>query len=207
MIDHIVYINLESRTDRKQQVEKELSIFPSEKVTRFDAIKQEPGGIGCSMSHAGALKLAIQNNWKNVLIVEDDVQWTDLANGMPLVKKLAKNPFDVICLSGHGVKFNYKTYKLESCHGRTAYLVNNHYFKTLLANFEEGLQKLQQTYTHDYRGDVYWNKLQKKDNWYIIMPQMCIQRPSFSDIENKFVDYTFLIKKPVRKFINGKFIL
>jgi hypothetical protein len=192
-IDKVIYINLDHRTDRKEQVEKELSIFPTEKVLRFEAIKHAKGGIGCSLSHIGALELAIQNNWKNVLIVEDDLQWRNFEKGVKIFESLVVNPFDVILLSGHNVSYNKKTYKLTECCARTAYLVNNHYFQTLLTNFKDGVACLQRHWSNHNRGDRYWNRLQKKDNWFIVMPQMCMQRPSFSDIEKKNVNYNKLV--------------
>ena len=187
-IDRVIYINLAHRMDRREQIEKELSIFPSEKIVRFDAIKHEKGGIGCSMSHIGALELAIQNKWKNVLIVEDDMEWNDFQNGCKILSNLVTRPYDVIMLNGHRVFYNSQTYKLKKCLARTAYLVSNHYFQMLIQNYKEGINNLKRSYIDIHRGDNYWNRLQEKDNWYII-PYMCKQRPSFSDIEQCVVDY------------------
>ena len=89
-IEKVVYINLEHRTDRKELIEKELSIFHSEKVIRFNAIKEDNGHIGSSKSHIEVLKLSIKNDWKNVLIVEDDASWHNLENGYPIFEKLIK---------------------------------------------------------------------------------------------------------------------
>lgn len=190
-IEKVVYINLEHRTDRKEQVEQELlKVFPSEKIVRFNAIKHEKGGIGCSTSHIGALELAMKNNWKNVLIVEDDMEWKDFDKGVQIFNQLIKIQHDVILLSGHEVRCNRNTYKLEYCCARTAYLVENHYYPILLDNFKTGLSMLEKQFIPKYRGDRFWNRIQERDKWYIIMPQVCIQKPSFSDIEQKNVNYT-----------------
>ena len=37
--------------------------------------------------------------------------------------------------------------------------------------------------------DVYWQKLQQKDNWYIINPALMIQRKGYSDISKRETDY------------------
>ena len=71
-IEHAFYINLESRVDRKQHVEEQLSNIGI-CAARFNAIKLTNGAIGCSMSHLKCLELAKQNNWEHVLIVEDDI--------------------------------------------------------------------------------------------------------------------------------------
>lgn len=37
--------------------------------------------------------------------------------------------------------------------------------------------------------DMYWKKLQERDNWYIIYPPMSIQSAGYSDIQKKDVNY------------------
>lgn len=199
-IEKVVYINLEHRTDRKEQIETELQkVFPVDKIVRFNAIKHERGGIGCSMSHIGALELAIKNNWKNVLIVEDDMEWLDIPNRYSIVENLIKLPHDVVMLSGHEVNYHTRTYKLYNCCARTSYLVESHYYSTLLNNFKEGLELLQKEFKSPHRGDRYWNRLQQRDRWYIVMPQICKQRTSISDIEKQAVDYSSNLEYTNRK--------
>ena len=70
-IDHIFYINLEERVDRKNLIEIELNKFDL-KYERFPAIKDEMGIYGCGLSHLSVLKLAKERGYKNVLIFEDD---------------------------------------------------------------------------------------------------------------------------------------
>ena len=75
LISKVVFINLDARTDRKSQAEDELQLFLPDKVIRFSAIQDKPGSVGCSKSHIQILQMAIQENWPNVLIVEDDLQF------------------------------------------------------------------------------------------------------------------------------------
>jgi glycosyl transferase family 25 len=90
-IEHVVYINLDERVDRKTQIQRELlAVFPSSKVTRFSAIKAIHGGVGCSMSHIAVLEMAKQEGWSNVMIVEDDFMWTQREEGAPILEKLLK---------------------------------------------------------------------------------------------------------------------
>lgn len=73
-IERIMYINLNRRTDRREEIEQELnSMGLMEKSIRFEAIDRPGKGIvGCTYSHLGCLKYAREQNWKNVLILEDD---------------------------------------------------------------------------------------------------------------------------------------
>ena len=56
-INHAFYINLESRPDRKQHVEREL-MKVGIKAKRFNAIRLPNGALGCSMSHLRCLETA-----------------------------------------------------------------------------------------------------------------------------------------------------
>jgi glycosyl transferase family 25 len=189
-VEKVVYINLEHRTDRKTQLESELQqYFPLEKIQRFNAIKHNHGGIGCSMSHIAVLELAIENNWNNCLILEDDAVWSNFPTGYPILEKLVNNNFDVITL---GIAYAKHTPEFKLCSGQTAtaYLVNRNYYKTLLENFKESLGHFLKTGNYSaYALDQYWKSLQAKDNWYCVIPSLMIQKPSFSDIERKHTDY------------------
>ena len=71
-IKHALYINLDSRPDRKKHVEGQLSIVGIQ-AERFTAIRLENGALGCSMSHLKCLEIAKANNWPHILIIEDDI--------------------------------------------------------------------------------------------------------------------------------------
>ena len=196
-VDKILYINLEESVDRRINIENELlKVIPSDKIMRFNAIKHEYGHIGCTMSHIQCLEIAIKNNWNNVLILEDDAVFEDYSKGLNLLKNLIVNNFDVISLGSMYVKFDENTYRLTEGQTTTAYLVNNHYFLTLINNFKEGLELLENTKIwKKYCVDQYWKLLQKKDNWYIVFPPLIIQAPGYSFIRKKYVDTTNLFKK------------
>ena len=189
-IDKIVYINLDHRTDRNEHMKHMTHTF-GDKVSRFSAVKTPYGLIGCCISHIMILKDAIEHNYNNILVLEDDAMWNNFEQGYQLLRNLASNPYDVILLGGSFVDYNKDTYKLHSAKTTTGYLVNKHYMRTLLSNFEEGLSYLIKDYSifFDYALDAYWNRLQQKDNWFIVQPPLVYQKPSYSDICNAQVDY------------------
>jgi glycosyl transferase family 25 len=172
-IEKVIYINLEHRNDRKDQIEKQLSIFPSKKVERFNAIYEiNRGHLGCSKSHIEVLKLAIQNNWKNYLVVEDDAEFCNFETGYKVLENLVSNPYDVIVLGGTALSCDTSSYKLYNCCCTTAYMVSNHYYSRLLKNFEEGAFFLDKNYNQSelYAIDQHWHSLQRIDNWYCVFP-------------------------------------
>jgi len=178
-IEKIVYINLEHRTDRKAEIEKELEIIPAEKVLRFNAISDSNRAFGCTKSHIAVIEMAIDKGWSSVLVLEDDASWCNFEREYPILEKLVQQPYDVICLGALGYS-NPKTHRLIQGQTTTAYLVHSHYYPTLLNNFREALQKKRAL-------DQYWKLLQKTDMWYRV--RLMYQRPSFSDICNCNVDY------------------
>ena len=188
-IGRVVYINLDERVDRKQQIQQELAtVFPD--VERFAAIKRSPGFIGCSMSHIAVLERAKAEGWPSVFIVEDDFAWRNKEVGLPVLEQLLKKPYDVIVLTGTYVTADPKTLRLKSCQTATAYVVAAAYYDTLLANYKEGLAGLEATGNYPmYALDQYWKRLQPRDRWFIVQPILGIQRPSFSDIEGRVVNY------------------
>jgi len=193
-IDKVVYINLDHRTDRDEHMKQMTQTF-GDKVSRFSGIKLQHGAIGCTLSHISVLRMAIQNNWNNVLVMEDDAEWNNFAQGYVTLKKLACNPYDVIMLGGSFASYYPETLRLHRALTTTAYLVNKHYMPTLLRNFEEGLSKflLHPSEPELYAIDMYNNCLQQADNWYIVQPALVYQKPTFSDVENRFVDYRSLM--------------
>ena len=209
-IEKVIYINLKDRTDRKKTCEETLNkLFSKDKIIRLDAIKHDKGYIGCALSHLKCLELSIESNWKNVLIVEDDILWTK--DSIDIFIKLIKNPYDVIVLGGTLIYYNPFNYNLYRCNSTTAYIVSNHYFKTLKSFWENNLNNLIKTNNSiKYSLDISWHELQYKDNWKIVYPPIFIQKMGKSDIQKKSYDpekyfyitniFTFL--RQYKRFIN-----
>jgi len=211
-IQHAFYINLLSRPDRKQHVEEQLQIIGL-KAERFNAIKLPNGAIGCSMSHLKCLETAKENNWRHVLIVEDDIKFLD-----PNLFKTQMNTFltkhndwDVVIIGGNNVppyqNIDETCVRVFSCQTTTGYLVNGHYFDTLIENFRTGIRKLLEHPTQHilYAIDKYWFQLQKKDKWYLIIPLTVTQREDYSDIEKRPTNYTRVMTDlDKRAFLNAQ---
>ena len=194
-IDKVVYINLDERTDRKHDMENNiLSAFDTSKVQRFPAVKHERGNIGCTRSHIEVLKLAIREGWKNVLILEDDAQWNKYEEGYAKLYELIQKPYDVILLSPSAAQWDPNTMRLIESETSCGYIVSSRYFVTLLKHYEEGLELLESTGNSNlYVMDEHWKSIQKRDLWYTIIPAMIYQRPGYSDIFYREVDYRYRV--------------
>lgn len=189
-IQHVVYINLDERPDRRTHIEGQLGrAFPPERIQRFPAIKAPKGAVGCSRSHIAVLELAKANGWTNVLIVEDDFTWNNYEKGAPVLEALLEKPFDVIVLCGAYVAC-HPDGRLQSCQTTTAYVATQEYYDTLIANYKEGLALFESTGDYPkYALDQYWKRLQSVGRWYIVRPNMGFQLPGYSNVEEKSVNY------------------
>jgi len=196
-LKHAFYINLTSRPDRKQHVENQMQILGIP-IERFNAIKLPNGALGCSMSHLKCLEIAKAAGWPHLLIVEDDIKFLkpELFKSQ-LSKFLSRHKlWDVVLVGGNNVP-PYQTIddtciKVGSCQTTTGYLVNGHYFDTLIANYREGIKNLIEYPSQHvlYAIDKYWFHLQKRDKWFLIIPLSVTQREDYSDIEKRSTNYS-----------------
>lgn len=208
-IKHVLYINLDHRTDRRTQIEQELTnIGLIDKAIRIKAIQPTSGdgAIGCTLSHISCIKYAIQNNFDHVLILEDDICFGN-KNAITTFQTsfnsfLQTNlKWDVILFAGNNVgnciPIDKCAVKVERCQTTTGYLVKKEYFETLLNNFIMGIQLLIKTpnLRPMYAIDIFWFKLQAAHEWYLIIPQTVHQRAGYSDIEKRVVNYEKVMTK------------
>jgi len=191
-ISHVLYINLDNRTDRKSLLEKELEVFSPGKVTRIPGIKHKTKARGCTTGHLNAVKYAKEHNFPNVLILEDDATWSNIEQGYPVFEKLVKNPYDVIMLGATFVTYDPETNKLNSGNTASSYLINASYYTTIIDKLQSLLDN------PDYDSLPYYEQivdqksyhdLQSTGNWFIVVPSLMIQRPGYSNLQFKKLNY------------------
>lgn len=193
-------INLDERKDRWESCQKEfkkIDFYPE----RFSAIKHENTPEWCRQSHLAILKKAKEEN-KNVLIFEDDVEFSDNAGA---IIERALNELSVLkwwnmfYLGGNILRPFYQITdhlaKLSHCQSTHAYGVNKEFLDTLIHWIEARPMIIDVLYAD---GIIPYN------NCFITVPMVAIQRASYSDIEKRTMDYSvpierynkFLVKKP-----------
>ena len=195
-IKHAFFINLDSRPDRKQHVEGQMSTLGIQ-AERFKAIKLKNGAIGCSMSHIKLLEMAKANNWPHILIVEDDILFTKPAIFVEQLNRFltGHKDFDVVLFAGNNMPpytvVDDSCVRVSKCQTTTGYLVQRHYYDTLIANYKKGIECLmREPHNHAlYAIDKYWFHLQALHKWYLITPLTVVQREDYSDIEKRPTNY------------------
>lgn len=94
--------------------------------------------------------------------------------------------------------------RVRNCRAATGYIVQQHYYDTLIDNFKGGLQGLIKA-PHDkpnFACDMYWMRLQAVDKWYLIVPLTVYQLEGYSDIEERHTDYRHLMVDLEKKWLN-----
>ena len=196
-IDKIMYINLDRRTDRKEHIEKELNNF-NLNYERYSAVDMpEFGSLGCCYSHLNVLNIARNNNYKNILIFEDDfiflVNKESFENNLNNFFNLNLD-FDVLMLSYQLLDYE-KTeydflYRVKEAQTASGYIVNQHYYDKLITLYDESFMFLKQTDYHWlYMNDQLWKILQKTDKWFCFNPRIGKQISEYSDTSQKFYNY------------------
>ena len=198
-IDKIFYINLEKREDRRQEIEAELANYGLiDNSERVDAIPTPHQGIlGCTMSHLKALKLAKERQYKNVLILEDDFQFTitkqEFENQIAILFEQGPS-FDVCMISYNIQQSNPTEYpflqKVLEAQTASGYIVHESFYDRMIELYEWAIPLLDQTKQHwNYANDQCWKRLQPNSRWYAFTTRCGKQRPGYSDNSGQFENH------------------
>jgi hypothetical protein len=213
------YINLDSRPDRRTLFEKEIKRYPLfAQLERLPATKHTTGAIGCTISHCHALlKLQEQivaakktrkaGDSKNipayVAVFEDDfcvlnnTYMQDFLQAFERIRELAD--WDVITLTPRGETQHHSTapamatagfLRIHKTQTMTGYIVKTSVLPSLIQNQQEAIQRLLHGKSIATSiCDQYWKRLQSTYKFYYYKSIFAGQRPGWSNLENKTVDY------------------
>ncbi len=204
--DKIYCINLEKRTDRLELCKQEFAKH-NLNVEYFKAIdgntydtrnmivnpNVEKGNVGCVLSHLHIIIDAQKSNYKQILILEDDVIFDeDLNNKFEEYIKELPEDWDMLYFGGNhnfhtGHKLDMKTEHIGKCnltYTTHSYAIRDTLFNLTIERFKKILSPV----------DVLYSQIQKEKNVYTFYPGLSSQRIGYSDILNSDIDYTSYIK-------------
>lgn len=190
------YINLASRKDRRGQVEQELG-HAGISCERVEAVDAAAEGLtpeeGCRRSHLLALDRIEASGLPYGLVLEDDMMWQERNSTLQemfchISKHIDDYPVILLACNGHGrpIQPNLPLQFVEDCQTASAYVVRRDYIKVLRSQWNRDLptDAIDQT----------WKPLQLPHSWAMTSPLLVKQRPSWSNIEGKYVDYKVLLQ-------------
>jgi GR25 family glycosyltransferase involved in LPS biosynthesis len=197
--DKIIYINLEHRKDRKEQLLNEFKKMniDEKKIYRLEAVHSKYNGhIGCAKSHIKALNYAKQKKFKRILVFEDDFIFTlnknEVQNKLDKFLKEYEGNWDVVQLTSH-----YKTFRnndenndirlINKASTSSSYMINSNFYDNLLKNLNSAVENMEKEMveynkknnfilkkkkTTKYALDQHWYSLQKKSKWFLFDPYL-----------------------------------
>jgi GR25 family glycosyltransferase involved in LPS biosynthesis len=193
--EKIYCINLERRLDRYESVLNEFNKFNIQGVEIYSAIDGNTiinnssllnGELGILETHYNIIKSCKEHGVKNVLILEDDIYFTEEINKLNDYMQSVPKDWDLLYFGGNHIygnpptKINDKILKLNFTVALHCVAINESIYDAILAVLP--LRKKQV--------DTYYAQLQSGYNGYSFYPNMAKQKADYSDIQNKFVDYT-----------------
>lgn len=193
---NIFYINLETRKDRNEAILKEFSKYKIS-AKRVDGISRQNTGshkinrgqLGCLLSHKKIIQEASKKHYDYILIFEDDVVFQN--------KSILRfheywvalpSDWDMFYLSGNNFmglsKINELIYRTNGTLSTCAYAIRKKSYSKILSILNQKIYSMPI--------DSYYAELHRQINAYVCVPSIAYQKPDFSDIENRYVDYSFL---------------
>lgn len=192
----IFYINLDIRKDRNLSMSQELSKYKI-KASRVSGVirkkigfhKINLGQLGCLLSHKNIILDAIRHKYHYILILEDDIVFKNYElNNIYEYWSLLPSDWDMFYLSGNNFmglnKINDRIYKTNGTLSTCAYAIRQKSYDKILSILRSKI--------YDKPIDSYYAELHQHINAYVCVPSIAYQKPDFSNIENRFVDYSFL---------------
>ena len=94
-------------------------------------------------------------------------------------------------LKKEGASYNEYFGLCEEVQTASGYIVSSKFFDALINNLDVAMKVLCTDYTKhwSHANDQYWKILQPQSRWYYSKKRVGIQRSSWSDCEQMFVDY------------------
>ncbi|CUW38883.1 protein of unknown function [Magnetospirillum sp. XM-1] len=210
MLDNtaVYQVNLDHRTDRWQQCQENHAAmgFESMGIQRVSAAyEQGYAHLGCTKSHLKAYtRFLTEDSRDYVMVLEDDFDFRisrdELAQRMAFLESTGKD-WDAVLLTasqinGFATEHPGLGRVFESL-TTAGYITRRTYVPKLIEIFVESLANLEKfrrfeprdLITSRFASDVLWQRLQRADNWFVFVPAVGEQRPSYSDAMGGYVDY------------------
>ena len=186
-------INIGHRVDRHAHVVEEVKKFPILDWKVVEAVVDKTKT--CFQSHLKCIRLAKENNFPYVLILEDDVVFTVDCLDIFYQSFIEVNTldWDMFYLGAnlqaptHRISSNIV--KLTRAFTTHAYMVHSRFYDTIL-NLKLNVEI-----------DVCYTSLMENNNVYMCAPMIAYQLPSHSDLQNGFRDYNSALHENFLKYI------
>lgn len=199
--DKVYCINLEHREDRKNHILSECAKYDLGELSFFKAIngnnisnpyRISNGCVGLILSNIEIIKEAKNNNYKSILILEDDCHFTNEVLNINSYFDALPDDWDMLYVGGnHNTHMGYlppkqineKIVKLHNTFTTHFVAINQNMYDVILKRLSKFSNPI----------DVIYTEIQKSYNVYSTSKAIAKQLNGYSDIENRVVNYDWLI--------------
>ena len=196
-LDAVIVINLADRPERLRGFEEEMARLGIPNYTRFEAIRDVPGILGCTRSHAECLRQMVESGWTCALFCEDDARFHVSRRELDVLVEafLADPRAEVACLAYNHCEapswYNPLFVRApRDTRSASCYLVKASIAPDLAALFTEGAEQLASGGDRSAFGiDRIWGRLIASRVFLLPIRRAAFQEPGYSDVESKFVSY------------------
>lgn len=191
-------INLDRRTDRWEHAQKEFySVGILDRIQRVSAVEHSDGRIGLIKSFLKIFKDVQERGIENVLIFEDDVHFLPENNPIETLEKAISQAggieWSLFYLGANTHErcniFRPNLIMIRNAFSAHAVAYSHKTYKQIIERFEK---------TNEIRGindinDVFFcQEIQNKRTCFLTNPIIATQYPSYSDLEKRDVNYSFI---------------
>lgn len=203
-------INLAHRQDRKEACQQEMAaqgLGPGDYGFFAGKYLPEAPARGCALSHGKVIAdFLFEDERPFLLVLEDDFAVRQDTKLLPALETAIAQAalWDVFLLAHNAAIPIARTplkdaYRVVNAQTASAYLVGRLYAAKLMETFFRAAEMQDQVKDIPspareiagglFRCDMLWKRLQEEDRFWAQIPALGFQRPSYSDIEKKMVDY------------------
>lgn len=192
----VLYINLASRQDRDREFKAVISEASLPNATRVSAVLNKNGAFGCAMSHLKALELARGYDGP-VMICADDLMFIGNIEDMheALAEFLSDPYLDVLMLANNqkmpAIPYSKLLSITTNAQTTACYVVKPSAIPAIRAIFSDATGRMiAENGGRALPIDKAWKSLQGTALMFAVpTTTLALQRPGWSDIEHRHVDY------------------
>lgn len=191
----IRFINLDHRTDRREQFEIEMKRLGVSWHQRIPGVIASPGALGCARAHVNVLDSWRSVNGQLLLVCEDDAQFVAPREEIDAaIEEFVASPHLQVLMLAHNamwrIPISNRLGISASISTAAAFILRPEVVPALRAIFQQSADLLEGGMAPSRAAiDVTWKRLQRQHVFALTNTRCAIQRPSYSDIEQKFTEY------------------
>jgi GR25 family glycosyltransferase involved in LPS biosynthesis len=178
---HVYVINLDRRSDRLEQITKQLDDLgiPFERFKAVDYLEiNSTGTVACAMSHKAVLQDAVLNGYHKILVLEDDALFiNNFKEEFNEIISKVPDDWQMIHLGAAGTRGNMITPRIQ----KSLYALTSH----AIAIDQSIFQRLIDLNKEDRHVDEVYGSLMQTINAYTIHPSIVKQSGGYSDVSNR----------------------